>query len=197
MIPSRLQVKFFLENPATLDLAPVGGVFQRWIQKKALEGLLIDVADYRHVFEGPGTVLIGHESDYAIENQDGRPGLLYTRKRQPDPDLQTQLRASLRLALTACQLLEAETTFKPKLKFRADEIQIRFADRLQLPNRPETFEVVKDDVEAVLAELYGPHSVSLAPVSQEPRHLFTVDIRGGGAVGVAELLSQLQARVEK
>jgi hypothetical protein len=196
MIPLRIQVKFFLETPQ-VDLSAFSGIFQRWIQQKALEGQLIDVADYRHVFEGPSVVLIGHDSDYALENRSGRLGLLYTRKRQVDSDLPTQLRNSLRLALIACQLLEAETVFQSRLKFHAPEIEIRFADRLQLPNRAESFDLVKDDLQAVLTTLYGTDRITLAPVSQDPRYPFIVEVRGGGASSIAELSQSLQLSVEK
>jgi len=196
MIPFRAQVKLFLENPETVPLATFTGVFQRWIQQKALEGLLIDVADYRHVFEGPGVILIGHESDYGIENRDGRLGLLYTRKRQFDPDFATQLRNSLRLALAAAQLLESEPAFEPRLQFRADEIEIRFPDRLQLPNRPETFELIQDDLGAPLLELYGEHAFQFASVDGDARHLFTIRVRGEGVTGIADLLQPFGAKVE-
>jgi hypothetical protein len=188
MTPHRIQVKFFLEKSAGVDLSAFTAVFQRWIQQKAIPGQLIDVADYRHVFEGPGIVLIGYESDYSIESRDGRMGLLYTRKRQADPDLQTQLRTSFRLALDACQLLEAEPSFSPGLKFRADEIEIRFADRLRLQNRAESFNLVKDDLRIVLAELYGSDSFDFAPVSHDPRSLFTIAVQNAGVSGIAELL---------
>ncbi|HLU09996.1 MAG TPA: hypothetical protein VK003_10045 [Oceanobacillus sp.] len=187
MIPLRTQVKFFLENPEGVDLATFSPVFQRWIQQKALKGQLIDVADYRHVFEGPGMVLIGYDSDYFIENRDGRLGLLYTRKRQVDADVQAQLRASLQLALDACQLLEADDAFNPRLKFRADEIELRFPDRLRLPNKPETFDLIKDDVGTVLAELYGSDSVNFAPVSNDPRYLFTIAVQHPGVTSINEL----------
>ncbi|MFN8560709.1 MAG: hypothetical protein U0703_03535 [Anaerolineae bacterium] len=90
--PVRTQVKIFFRNPEAVDTSAFAPLFQRWIQKQALEGLLIDVADYRHVFEGPGVILIGHESDYAIENRFGRLGLLYTRKHHTDTDLAAHLR---------------------------------------------------------------------------------------------------------
>ena len=195
MISFRAQVKFFLDNSA-VDQSLFVGVFQRWIQRKALDGLLIDVADYRHVFEGPGIILIGHESDYALENKDGRPGLLHTRKRGLEPDLQSQLRNSLRLALAACELLEADTTFNPPLKFRADEIEIRFADRLQLPNRAESFDLIQADLAAVLGELYGSNPVTFAPVDQDPRYLFTVGVKAVGVNSIADLSRQLQPSVQ-
>jgi hypothetical protein len=198
MIPFRAQVKFFLDNPDTIDVSEFAGVFQRWIQRKALDdGQLIDVADYRHVFEGPGIILIGHESEYAIENRNGRLGLLYTRKRQLEPDLQTQLRTSLRLALAACQLLEGEKAFRPALKFRAEEVEIRFADRLQLPNRPETFDRIKDDVGTVLNGLYRTDAVNFAPVAHDPRYLFTVEVHGTGVTSVSNLVQNLQPGIEK
>lgn len=192
MIPLRTQVKFFLENQTVVDQSIFTGVFQRWIQQKALEGQLIDVADYRHVYEGPGIMLIAHDSDYAIETRDDRLGLLYTRKRRVDPDLATQLRVSLRLALAACQLLEAEAAFQPRLKFRADEIEIRFADRLQLPNRPESFDLIRDDLRVVLDELYGDDGVVMKPVPHDKRYLFTVKARNSGATSIAALSHFLQ-----
>lgn len=192
MIPFRAQVKFFLDNPDSVDSSLFVGVFQRWIQRKALDGLLIDVADYRHVFEGPGIILIGHESDYALENRNSRLGLLHTRKRGLEPDLQTQLRNSFRLALAACELLEADTTFSPQLKFRADEVEIRFADRLQLPNRSESFDLIQNDLAAVLGELYGANAVQFAPIDQDPRYLFMVGVQAEGVVNLSDLSRQLQ-----
>jgi hypothetical protein len=196
MIPFRTQVKFFLENPETVDVSQFTGVFQRWIQQKALDSLLVDVADYRHVFQGPGIILIGHESDYAIESRDGRLGLLVTRKHQLEPDLVTQLQVSLRLALAAAQLLESDTAFTPPLKFRANEVEVRFADRLQLPNQPESFELVKDDLRAVFDSLYGTDSVTIAPVSQDTRHLFTVSVQAEGVQRIADLAQNLQPSLE-
>lgn len=194
MIPLRTQVKFFLEgDTGSVDVAAFAPVFQRWIQEKALEGQLIDVADYRHVFEGPGVVLIGHDSDYSMESRDGRLGLLYTRKRMVDGDLPTQLRNAIRLALTACQKLETESAFRPRLKFRTDEFEIRFADRLQLPNKPESFALVRDDLRAVLGELYGEEGAYGLPVKQDGRYLFTVKVRADVETTVNKLLFQASA----
>ena len=192
MNPLRTQVKFFLEQSTPIDQSIFAGVFQRWIQRKALEGQLIDVADYRHVHEGPGILLVGHDSDYAIETRDGQLGLLYTRKRQVDADLSSQLRASLRLALAACRLLETETAFQPCLKFRADEIEFRFADRLRLANSTEAFDLIRDDLRAVLDELYGDDGGLMKPVAQDKRYLFTVKARNSGVSSISELSQFLQ-----
>jgi hypothetical protein len=122
--------------------------------------------------------------------------LLVTRKHQLEPDLQSQLRTTLRLALAAGELLEADTSFVPRLKLRADEIEIRFADRLQLPNRPETFDLIKDDLRAVLADLYGTEVVNFAPVQNDPRQLLTIAVHGEGVPDISSLFRQVQASAQ-
>lgn len=195
--PFRTQVKLFFRKPEAVDASAFAPLFQRWIQKQALEGLLIDVADYRHVFEGPGVVLIGHESDYAIENRFGRLGLLYTRKRHADADLATHLRLALRLALAACQQIEWETSFIPALKFRTTELEIRFADRLNYPNKPDTFARVEEPLTAAIGDLYGAHGFSVEPVIHDRRYLFTAAVYGEDEVEVGELLQNLKAPIQK
>src|SRR5581483_1646097 len=82
----KLAVKFFIEDPSGLktdeDFVPV---FHRWIQTRAIaDHQLIDVADYAHVKEGPGTLLVSHEANFHADLGGGRLGLLYVRK-QPLP----------------------------------------------------------------------------------------------------------------
>ena len=187
MIPFRTQVKFFLDTSQAVDSALFTGVFQRWIQENLLGELLIDVADYRHVFQGPGTVIIGHESDYTIDNRDGRLGLIYTRKRQTTEDVATQLRTSLQRVLKAAELLEQEAAFKPALKFTIGEIEVRFVDRLQFQNNSQTFASIKDDVTAVLSEFYGASALQIEPIQHDARELFALRVRAEGVVGLADL----------
>ncbi|HLY27739.1 MAG TPA: hypothetical protein VKQ72_15445 [Aggregatilineales bacterium] len=193
MIPLRVQVKFFVDNPNGLDLTVFSVIFQRWIQQNKLEGQMIDVADYLHVPDGPGIVFIGDQTDYAME-QTGRLGLLTTRKRQHS-GVQDQLRDAFRLGLTACALLEAEPELKGKIKFRTDEAEIRFLDRLQLPNRPESLDLVQSNVQAVLSEVYGDAPASFERIGDEPRHVLTLAVRAPGAAPVAALVEQVKAKI--
>jgi hypothetical protein len=123
-----------------------------------------------------------------MENRAGRLGLLYTRKRQTDPDLQTQLRTSIRLALTAARLLESERAFTPRLKFNGSEFELRFADRLQLPNKPESVALVRGDLGAVLSELYGEDGAYALPVKQDARYPLAFKVKADEEVSVTDLL---------
>ena len=64
-------------------------VFHKWIQGQVFENhLLIDIADYKHVYQGPSIMLVGYEADFIIDLAGGRAGFLYVRKRSwPEGDL--------------------------------------------------------------------------------------------------------------
>src|SRR5436189_20066 len=123
----RLSVKYFLADPAALDLERIVPVFHRWIQEHVVEGFLIDVADYRHV-EGAGVILVGHEADRALDLSDGRPGFLYRRKREMKGSLSERIRLAFRGALLGCQALENEKPLEGRLRFRTDEAEVLFLD---------------------------------------------------------------------
>ena len=137
-----LNIKFYLENPKSINLAEYSAVFNTWIQKQRLEELLIDVADYLHVYHGPGILLIGHEADYSLDNRAGKLGLLYNRKEQMDGTSQEKLAQAVRAALTAAQILEKENN----LKFNGSEVQLIVNDRLLVPNSAKSYSALGNPI---------------------------------------------------
>src|SRR3954465_15468889 len=109
-----VRVKVFARRPVSIDDAIP--VFHRWIQDRVCPEMLIDVADYRHVPNGPGVMLIGHEANYSLDNTKGRLGLLYSRK-QGGGAPQENLSQAFDSAVTACRRLESEPEFDGQLKF--------------------------------------------------------------------------------
>lgn len=198
--PHRIKVKYFVQDPAALDLAPFTPIFHRWIQEKKVEGMLLDVADYKHVPDGPGIVLIGHEADYGLDLQGGRPGLLYDRKREwgqesaPLPSLQDRLNLVFRGALAGCQALEAESELAGRIRFALDEAELTFVDRLRTPNKPEVFAELTPVLHTVLDALYGLGNYTLSQASTDPRRALTIHIqtRPEGAT-ISSLLARLQS----
>lgn len=187
----RLSVKYFLADAEALKLEELVPVFHRWIQEHVLEGLLIDVADYRHVKEGPGVVLIGHQGDYSLDTAGGRPGLLYVRKREMEGDLEAKVETALRAALAGCRAIEEEPALGGRLRFRADEARIAFPDRLRAPRGKETFEALRAGIEAAVRKLYRGVDVSIIPSAGDARECFAVDVRAPGAPPLAALLARL------
>ncbi|MEM9070194.1 MAG: hypothetical protein AAGE52_16925 [Myxococcota bacterium] len=148
----RVQVKVFAEGD-TPDVMALIPVFHQWIQKDAIDGeLLIDVADYSHVHQGPGVMLIGHGSDLYFDLGDGRPGVLFSRKRAFDGTLEGRLRDAIERALRAASLLEKEDL---SLRFATTELLVRVPDRLHAPNTDESFAVLKGLIETIAKEIFG------------------------------------------
>ncbi|HWE96501.1 MAG TPA: hypothetical protein VG269_21240 [Tepidisphaeraceae bacterium] len=193
MTSHKIAVKFFVEDPAFPAGSELVPVFHSWIQSHAVaDHLPIDVADYQHVKEGPGTLLITHEANFALDREGGRPGLLYVRK-QPITDADTfadRLRAILRATLEAAARIEQDPRTADHAKFRTDEFLFRIYDRLLGPNEPATFAAVKADLESVVSELYGnpPRALEFTP---DPQSLFEVLVKTGSSPSVETLLSRL------
>lgn len=174
MLPERVSIKFFIDEFDKLNLPALVPIFHRWIREQSVPGLLIDVADYKHVVDGPGVLLMGHDGDYMLDRADGRPGLLYRHKREWDSNnLRDRLRTVWQRAVHAIQLLQEDPSLEGLL-FCTDEIEITFPDRLNMPNTSETFAAVQEDITAVLQELAGNSHVTLAALNMEARRPFTV-----------------------
>ena len=181
-----VNIKFYLENPEAVNLADYASIFNTWIQKQRLDELLIDVADYLHVHNGPGIMLIGHEADYSLDNRAGRLGLLYNRKEQLDGTTQEKLAQAARTALIAAQILEKENG----LKFNGSEIQLIVNDRLLVPNTVETFASLEPDIKSFFNQLYGGVEFSLSH-NNDSRERFTVNVKTESNFDVDTLLKHL------
>lgn len=175
MNTQKFQVKLFAKSPS-IELDKLIPIFHRWIRENVIgDELLIDVADYAHVPQGPGVVLIGHQSDYYVDVAEDRPGLLYSRKRGFDGDLQACVSDAFSRALTACELLEKESTLG--VEFEKTEVLFRAQDRLHAPNEDATLETLRPALLAATAKHFG-EGAKLERLGTE-REPFTVRIQTG------------------
>jgi hypothetical protein len=170
-----VRVKIFAREPAPADLGEAIPVFHRWIQDHAFPELLIDVADYRHVPNGPGVMLIGHEANYSLDQTKGRLGLLYSRK-QPGGEAQENLRQAYGAAVEACRRLEQEPAFAGKLQFDARDCEFSVNDRLLAPNQEETYRALRPEFDRFFSGIWGAGAYTMGHTG-EPRELFSVSVK--------------------
>jgi hypothetical protein len=172
----KIQLKLYAEGDVDLD--QVVRIFHGWIRDKKLGELLVDVADYQHVPDGPGIALIGHASDYYLDLGEGRPGLLYSRKRDAPDDV---LRDALERLLEAAALLEAEG-----VRFRTDELLLRVNDRLA----PDDFASLEGALSALLPRVVDHFAIE---PSSGPKERVAARVRAPGAGDVNALRERLGA----
>ena len=186
MEPTKFQVKVYTKD-RDVELEKLVPVFHQWIRaKKISDELLIDVADYAHVPQGPGVVLIGHQSDYYLDMADERPGLLYSRKRGYEGDFQGGIDDAFRRALEACRMLEAERELG--LEFGTTELLFRVQDRLNAPNDESTYEAYEPALKQTTRAFFG-ESARLERIGG-PREPFSVRIRTEADGTVEEALAR-------
>jgi hypothetical protein len=187
-----INVKLLVANPGDVDLQPLVPVFHNWIQNQVFEELLLDVADYRHVPEGPGVVLIGHQANYSVDNTDNRLGIRYNRKEPLDGSNESRLEQAARAALTACERLQADARLGGKLQFNGQDIEIFINDRLLAPNGESTRAESEPVLRRFLERLFRGSEYSVS-YGRDPRRLFGVSAKSSRSFSAADLLQNLKS----
>jgi hypothetical protein len=187
----KLQIKLFAKNPGDVSPTSLVPVFHEWIKKGSLPELLIDVVDYQHVDQGPSVLLVGHESDYAVDFGGGAAGLLYSRKRSGPSDEEALVVDALGKALLACRLIEEDGSLSPRIAFDTGRVEFRLNDRLLAPHSQATFDAAEPVFERALARVYGGARPAIRRVEGDPRDLPTLEARFVDPPSVADLLARV------
>jgi hypothetical protein len=186
----KLQLKIFVDADSvrSIEAEAFIPVFHRWIKERVLPELVVDVANYVHVPQGPGVVLIGHGSDYFMDQGGGRLGLLHNRKRAAPPPAE-RLNDLARRTLHAAWLLEREPTLAGRLRFATNEWLFRINDRLVSPSTDATFASVAPELEALGRRLFaGPFELAR---TGDPADLFSARFTSPTKAPLATLLDRL------
>lgn len=191
MQSEKLHIKFFAKTGADFDIEAIVPVFHRFIREHAFDELMIDVADYKHVKNGPGIVLIGDANDYYFDEGEGRRGLLFSRKRHGSaPD--GRLREGFARALRASKLLEEAPELAGRVSFVTDEILVRLPDRLRAPNDDAGFAQAAQELSPLLDKLYGAGAFSISRGPAPPAAL-ELRVKASSSPALGALLSALGA----
>lgn len=190
--PQRLSVKLFASPDPGPDahLEPFIPLFHRLIQNASVEGLLIDVADYAHVPDGPGVILIGHEVDYGFDLREGRAGLLVTRKRCEGAAIAELIEDVLRKALGAVVAIEADGG--AAVRFGTDRVELHVADQLRMPNDEAGFEALRKEALPVAEKLFGAGTIEVVRRHEgDPRRALALELVAPSAADAETLLGRL------
>ena len=153
-----------------------------------MPGLLLDVADYAHVPNGPGIILIGHDVDYGIDQVGGHAGLLVVRKRYGQAELADILRDTLAKGLACVKAIEDDG--RTGLSFSVDAVEVQIFDRLEAPNDADAFATASAEAAPVFEALYGEHTLERAG-DGDARKALTLIARAAGGSDAATLLGRL------
>ncbi|MFN9547403.1 MAG: hypothetical protein ACK6AD_10095 [Cyanobacteriota bacterium] len=182
----RFCLKFFARDGA-VDEACFIPIFHDWIRLKSLPGTLIDVADYRHVPDGPGIMLISFDINYAMEHGGGQFGLSAQRKLGQEGSHQERIVALAKRMACFGTLLESDSRLGGDFSLEGGKFLYIANDRLRLPNSEASFVALQPDLTAAAAVLYPDQAVTVTQLKNDPRDRLTVVVEAAGPVALASL----------
>lgn len=175
-----VNVKIFVDGELTIEIEDLVKVFHKWVSEQSMPEMMIDVADYMHVPNGPGIVLVGHEADYALDYTSGNVGLRYNDKAAREGSNQEMLQHAFDNASKACSRLEQAL---PGLSFDRSKIELTINDRAVAPNTSETKEALSADFESFAKSIGGGDAT--LEYESNPRRLFGAVITLANAFATA------------
>ena len=188
----RFGLKLFADPASAGAPSTIVPVFHKWIQERAVPGLLIDVADYTHLVDGPSVLLVAHEANYAIDETGGRPGLSYTRKQPLDGTFGERLAVAAAALIAAARRLEQDTSRMTGggITFLGNEIEFAANDRLAAPRTADTESALRNELAAFGSRIFEGADVEVQPLDDPARLGFT--LKTAEAVPLDALLSTVE-----
>jgi hypothetical protein len=175
----RVCVKLYSPEPEGIegDAAAFVPVFHEWIRDRAIPDMvLIDVADYAHVPESPGIMLVAHEVSFALDRTDGRFGLLAQRRVRVDGDVAEAVAITLGHALTVASMLESDPRLAGELRFDADRPRVEANDRLRLPNTEQAAVLFETAVRDGMERVFPGRQAVVERVGNDPRDRLALQV---------------------
>ncbi len=171
-------IKLFVTTNGSFDSKDFIPVFHNWIQDKVVPNhMLIDVADYSHIPDGPGVMLIAHEGHFSLDQENYKAGMMYMRRSKWGGDFKERFINVFSTAILAVNRLRNNKMIK-EVDFIHNSFRFIPNDRRVADNTYENQNLYKDEVKKALAEIYPTCKVTYAHVSKENERLaFTVNFR--------------------
>ena len=177
----RICLKLYAPEPGIGDQAFVP-IFHEWIRDQALENLvLFDVADYAHVPESPGIVLVTHEASFSLDRSDGLFGIMAQRRVNGSGEASDMIATTLRHALQVAAKLEDDHRLAGKLAFDRSRVMIEANDRLHAPNTDEGYRALEPVVSTAIRAVFSDSTPRVTRVTNDPRDRLAADVHVGVA----------------
>lgn len=162
-------------------------IFHEWIRDRALDVVALDVADYAHVPDSPGIMLVAHEVSFALDRADGEFGVLAQRRTPFQGHAVDAIEATIRQAMTVAARLQQDRRLAGRLAFDAARLRIEANDRLLVPNSDDGYEAFAPLVQTAVERIFDGLSVTIARITNDPRDRLAVEVRVDTEADLGEL----------
>ena len=167
-------IKIYLKESRTYSSRDYISIFHGWIQEKAIpDHLLIDVADYSHVADGPGIMLIAHEGCFSLDQENKKSGMMYMRKTNGIGSFEERFEQVFSMAVHGVNLLKGG-----QIDFYQNSFRFIANDRRLAKNTNENQELYKNEINGILKKKFPNESWDFIDMSDANERLgFTVNFK--------------------
>jgi len=149
-------------------------VFHQWIREQGRDVELLDVADYSHVQDGPGVLLVGHEANFSVDGTEGEWGVLVQGKRDLPSDLDRRLHSILMNGFRAVEDLEqALGEVEGDFRFSRKQLSFRVVNRLVTNGAPSALAPLVDYLNRMLKGIFPGITFQMTQKLGDPRSVLT------------------------
>lgn len=188
MEPQRMTIRIPVRLAEGFEEEKLIGIFHDWIRRDALPERLIDVADYQHVPQGPGIMLVSHEVHFALDHSDG-DAVLAQQRRPVEGPLDQRLLDLVAAATRVAAGLAAEKDLEGRLEVDAGCVEWQSFDRLRAPNDDAAWTALEPALRKLAGTLYGKDA-RVERVVGHPGDPLTARLQATAPVDIATLLAR-------
>ena len=124
----KYNISFPVKTLGEVSVTEVINLFHKWIKDQEPSQLLLDVADYSHVPDGPGIMLVGFHEIIAFKMNAEKPSFVVTQKSVLEGEASAVL---LKTLTNGCFYAnEFAKAFGDKLELDAENFEVGLNDRL-------------------------------------------------------------------
>ena len=169
-------IKLFFNTNGSFNSKDFIPVFHRWIQDNIFDDhLLIDVADYSHILDGPGVMLISHEGNFSLDQENKQPGIMYMRKTEIAGSFTKRFNMVLSTVIKVANRL-SDININKQINFKPNLFRFIANDRLYAGNTADNQDLYKQKIQKALDGKYPGCQFEFRDVSDENERLaFTVN----------------------
>ena len=169
-------IKLFIKDINNYSSKNFIPVFHNWIQDKVIDDhLLIDVADYSHMPDGPGIMLVAHEGHFSLDQENYQPSIMYMRKTTLDGTFTDRFNYVLSIVIDAANRLN-NNSINQNICFVKNSFRFISNDRLYAKNNIVNQNLYKEEMQKALNIKFPNSKVDYKDISfVNERLAFTVE----------------------
>ncbi|MGK5093049.1 hypothetical protein WDW89_13660 [Deltaproteobacteria bacterium TL4] len=178
----RINIKVLTPTPEGFKAEPFLKILNHWNET---EEEWLDIADYLHLQDGPGVVLLGPKRFVSFDRTEGADGILYCQRNGLEGSLKARFVEVLNNGILFAKKMRGEEACPSDVSTETTQLIITINDRKQAPHSEQTARQLGSVIQEALKEVLDGTDVQMSPLA-DPKELFGYQVKLSPALSLIE-----------